>query len=139
MKKNHIYPLLFFLSFSTFVSAQQPAHTHISIDSRLYEVFETGYLNDLITENPFLIQRWNFYLDNSWYITDLPKEKAKATYPVISIGDIDNINIFRIEKENDIKRDWNRQEVYQLEGQGKALVMVSGKEFTKRLNKHLNR
>ncbi len=139
MKNNYFYSLFFFTCFSTFVSAQQPAHTHISIDNRLYEAFDSGYVERLIAENPFLIHRWNYYLDNSWYITDLPAEKVKGDYPIIHIEDLGKINIFLLEKEQDLHRDWNKQQVYQIKDTGLALVLYAGKDFTKKLNDHLER
>ncbi len=139
MKNKYFYSLFFFTCFSTFVSAQQPAHTNISIDSRLYEAFDSGYLEGLIAENPFLIHRWNYYLDNSWYITDLPAEKVEDSYPIIRIDDLKKINIFLVEKGQNLQRDWDRQQVYRIENTGKALVLLAGKTFTKKLNDYLER
>ncbi|HFA51447.1 MAG TPA: hypothetical protein ENJ95_20735 [Bacteroidetes bacterium] len=139
MKKNKLFVLFLFISFTTFVHAQQPAHTHISIDSRLYQAFDSGYLENLITENPFLLNRWNFYLDNSWYVADLPPEKDNGTLPVIQIDDLDNINIFLLEKEQHLKKDWDRARTYRIKNTDLVLVCEPGKNFTEKLNKHLNR
>lgn len=139
MKKFLIPTFLIVTCFATFVQAQQPTHTAIPIDARLYEVFDGSYLEKVHTENPFLIQRWNFYLDHAWYITGLPAEKALAAYPVISVDNLEDINILLLEKEQHLKRDWERQMVYRIGDSGKALVFHSGKEFNKMLDQHLGR
>ena len=137
MKNNYILTFLFLLSLTTFVHAQH--HTNLPIDSRLFDAFDGEYLENLRTGNPFLLQRWNFYLDNSWYLTTLPPEKAEADYPSIRIGDLDNINIFLVERKFQLQRDWNKQVIYKIENSDKALVFIPGKEFTRKLNEHLNR
>lgn len=139
MKKKFILGLFFFGSIFTFAMAQAPAHTHISIDPRLYEAFDSQHLENLVTENPFLIQRWNYYLDNSWYLDDLPPEKESAEYPSVNIEDIENINILVLEREQQLRRDWDRRIIYRITGHQKVLVFYSGKEFTEKLNEHLNR
>lgn len=140
MKKNYIPLLLFFLSLTTFVYAQQQTtHTNLPIDSRLYETFDGEYLENLRTGNPFLLQRWNFYLDHSWYLTALPPEKAEAGYPSVRVDDLENINIFALEKALQLRRDWENQTVYSIENTDKALVLIAGKEFNRKLNEHLQR
>ena len=64
-------------------------------DERLHEVFETTYLDGLVKENPFLIQRWNYYLDHAYYITEDPKME-KHDYPTVKIEDLKNFNILKI-------------------------------------------
>ena len=60
------YFLLFVFSvFSVSIFAQEA----VIPDERLYEVYEKEYINGLVTDNPFLIKRWNFYLDNAYKIT----------------------------------------------------------------------
>ncbi len=140
MKKNYFAAFLFLFSLSTFVQAQQPtAHTNLPIDSRLYDAFDGEYLESLRTGNPFLLQRWNYYLDHSWYLTALPDEKVNPDYPAIRISDPDNINIFLLEKEFQIRSDWEKQIVYRIENSDQVLVLIPGKEFTRRLNEHLGR
>ncbi len=138
MIKKIISSLFLLTVIITFVNAQQnQSHTDLPIDSRLYSVFEGSYLERLRTENPFLIQRWNFYLDHSWYLTPLPPEKTSEAYPLIRVADLENVNIFLLEKKLRLTRDWNQHKVYRIENTDKALVFYSGKEFTRKLNEHL--
>jgi hypothetical protein len=127
------------ISFSIFAQNITGTHTHLTINERLFEVFERNYLEKLRATHPFFIQRWNYYLDHSWYIADLPPEKAKAAYPVVQITDLDNINILLLEREQNLRKDWNRRVVYAIEGLDKALVYYAGKEFNRRLNDYLER
>ncbi|MFQ5446643.1 MAG: hypothetical protein ACE5FF_06895 [Saprospiraceae bacterium] len=139
MKKKCTPFLFFVLSFSTFVHAQRQAHTNPPIDSRLYEVYDGGFLDHLKSDNPFLLQRLNFYLDHAWYLTDLPAEKDSAGYRTITVADLENINILKIEKEQHLAHNWERQTVYKIANTSQALVFYSGKEFTRQLNEHLGR
>jgi len=66
MKKKYILFLLLFPAFSTFVRAQEQAHTSPPIDSRPFDVFENGYIKHLKSGNPFLIQRLNYCPGHSW-------------------------------------------------------------------------
>lgn len=138
MKKNLFFFVFFFSAISTFVHAQsEPSHTSTPIDSRLFEIYSGDYLSDLQTANPFLIQRWNFYLDHSWYLTELPAEKVLETYPTVQVEDLDKINIFSLERKFDLKRDWDRQLVCKIANTNKAIVLLSGKAFNEKLNDHL--
>ena len=138
MKKNLILTFLFFTALSTFVQAQaNQTHTNLPIDSRLYEAFDSLYLENVKTGNPFLLHRWNFYLDHSWYSTVFPPEKMKADYPRVRIDDLSNINIFLLEGELKLRRDWNQPMVYKIENSEKFLIFRSGQEFTDLLKKYL--
>jgi len=138
MKKNLFLPLFFFSSFSTFVIAQSdPSHTTTPFDSRLLEIHGSDYLESLQTLNPFLLKRWNFYLDHSWYVTELPAEKDTGAFATIKIEDFDHLNIFALERKFDLKRDWDKQLVCKVENSNKALVLLSGKSFNEKLNEFL--
>ncbi|MBI1223909.1 MAG: hypothetical protein GC192_01615 [Bacteroidetes bacterium] len=138
MKKFLFFSFLFSFSFSTFVKAQSElSHTTTPIDSRLFETYSGDYLENLQTANPFLLKRWNFYLDNSWYLTELPAEKDSDSYATIRIEDLNNFNIFSIERKFELKRDWEKRLVCNIEGSNHVLVLLSGKEFNEKLSRHL--
>lgn len=69
-----------------FTLAQNEASKEI-IDNRLYEVFEEDYLVQLQKQNPFLIQRWTYYLDHAFYIVEDPK-LLEYEYPSVKIEDL---------------------------------------------------
>ena len=127
--------LLFFLFLSLFSVAQHVGETIVP-DNRLYDVYEKDYVDNLVNENPFLIKRWNFYLDNAFLITDEIIEK-RNNYPSVSISDINNINILLLEKEQMLQRAWDKPMIYKIRNTDKLLVYHAGKDFTKYLKKHL--
>ncbi len=115
------------------------ATTTVEPDERLHDVFDVAYLEALQTNNPLLLQRWNYYLDHAWYLADYPEGKGKLDFPVVRIADLEKINILHLEKEQHLQRDWRKRMKYRIEGTKKILIYYSGKEFTEDLNKHLGR
>ena len=135
MRNSYILFLLFFV---TFASAQNTHHT-ISIDDRLLEIYDQTYLENLKSNNPVILERWNFYLDHAWFLADLPVGKEVSNYKKISIPDLENINILLLEKAQGLSRDWEKFTFYRIEGTDQMLVYYPGKEFTAKLNEHLGR
>ena len=129
---------LFLLFFATFAFSQTNTGP-ISIDDRLTEVFDLEYLNTLQDQSPTTIIRWNFYLDNSWYITELPEKKEVSDLPEVIISDLGKLNILLLEKEQGLTRDWTKRIKYKIKNTNKVLVYYSGKEFNRTLNQHLGR
>lgn len=130
----------FFLVTTTFAqnvatTASPTSHT-LEPDQRLYEAYDAEYIDRLVTENPFLIKRWNFYLDNAFYIMDAIPGKTE-THPEIIISDIDNLNILLLEKELGLTHDFQRSTIYNIKDSNKCLVYWPGKKFVKKLNKFL--
>lgn len=129
---KHIFTFLI-LSCSLTLFAQ-PQNADVVIDQRLYEVYEASYLETIKTNNPILLQRWNFYLDHAAYITDIVAEKEYGTLPTVSISNPNNFNIIQLEKEQKIHKDWKMQRMYKIEGTNKVLVYYSGKQFIEKFN-----
>lgn len=127
-----------FLTLSILSIAQNKT-SEIEIDERLYQVYDQTYLENLQTNNPFLLQRWSFYLDHAYYISEYPSKKGNPNYPTIKISNLENFNVLLLEKNQNISRDFEKQSVYKIEGTNKVLVYYSGKDFVKKLNKHLGR
>ena len=130
---------LILLTLSILSFAQKKSSENINIDERLTEVYDTEYLTNLQTQNPFLLQRWSFYLDNAFYIVDFPTEKGNPDYPTIEVEDLDKINILLLEKKQNMTRDFDKLSKYKIKGTNKVLVYYSGKEFNQKLNSFLGR
>ena len=124
---------LFFFTISLF--AQQP----IPLDERLLTVYDRAYLEQLQVDNPFLLERLHFYLDNAWYLSDYPEDKGGADFPVVQIEDPGSINIFLLEKEQGLQKDFQTEVVYSINGTRKVLIYRSGRDFNRLLNEHLKR
>jgi hypothetical protein len=111
------------------------------IDKRLPEVFEQEYLDLVRREDPIIFERWHFYLDNAFIISDSPlsKDGTSEAYPSVLIADLSNINILKLEKEQDLKHDFYTETIYKIEGTSQFLVYLSGKAFLEKFNAHWNK
>ena len=123
--------------FPMLLLAQSSATESIKIDERLYEVYEREYIEQLKLDNPFLVKRLNFYLDNAFQVVEDAPGK-KNTYPFIAISDLENINILKIEKELGLTHDYHKPVIYAIQHTNKILVYYAGKEFNRRLNDFLD-
>lgn len=129
--------IVFLLLCPIFTLAQSETSKE-AIDNRLYEVFDEDYLIQLQKQNSFLIQRWTYYLDHAFYIVEDPK-LAEYDYPSVKIADLTHFNILKIEREQALERDLNKESTYHIEGTNKALIYHSARVFNKNLNHHLKR
>lgn len=117
----------------------QPLLTNSNtIDERLYAVFDKQYLESVKTDDPMLLERWHFYLDNAFLISDSPpsKNEKTKTYPSVLIADLSNINILKLEKEQDLKHDFYAETIYKIEGTQQFLIYLPGRDFVEKFNAH---
>lgn len=130
---------LFFLTLSILSFAQKKSSELVNIDERLLEVYDQDYLKNLQVQNPVLLKRWNYYLDNAFYIVEYPTEKGNPNYPIIEVDDMKNINILVLERNHKMTRDFDSSTKYKIKGTNQVLVYHSGKEFNQKLNEFLGR
>ena len=105
-------------------------------DGRLYAAFDSAYLERLKTDNPTLLLRWNYYLDNAFIISDFPAAKGEITqYPEVQIPDIANVNILVLEKTQSLHRNWRKPTFYRIGDTGKVLMYYSGEDFNRKFRK----
>jgi hypothetical protein len=125
------------LPFSILLSQSHLTGSKI-IDKRLPEVFEQDYLDLVRREDPILFERWHFYLDHAFFISDnsLAKEGSMETYPSVLIDNLSSINILKIEKEQNLKHDFYKETIYRIEGTSQFLVYLSGRDFIEKFNAH---
>ena len=106
MKLKYYLSLLTIFFLVSFISSQNPQP-----DKRLLDYFGQEKLDILMKNSPDIIYYYNFYLDNSWIIEELPQEKlnSKSILGVISLAtnssgniDLQNINILKL----NIKREY---------------------------------
>lgn len=129
-----IWTIFSFLIVNTMFAQSNSETTTTPVpDQRLYEVYETDYIDRLVTENPFLIKRWNYYLDNAFYIMDAVPGKTDDK-PEVTITDISNINILLLEKEQKLTHDFKGMTIYNIKNTNKCLVYLPGEKFVKLLN-----
>ena len=132
------FTAIFFVLLPLFFFAQKVEADTPEIDLRLSKVFEQAYLERLQKENPFLIQRWNFYLEHAFYITKDDKIERNH-YPTIKVDDLENINILKLEKTQALKRKYQGETSYWIEGTDLVLVYHSAQTFNQKLNEYLGR
>ncbi len=126
-----------FCIFAFVLSAQSQAKIDTqNPDLRLYDVYENSYIEQIQSSNPFLIQRWNYYLDHAY--TVIEEMDAKPTdYPTVNIPDLKHINILLLEKEQGLTHDFENPTVYRISNTNKLLVYKSGKQFNALFKKSL--
>ncbi len=138
--RSYFFPLLLALPLSIF--SQSLLQTDkLQIDPRLYAVFEKNYLEKVSVEDAFLIHRWNFYLDHAFFISDNPlsKDGDGAKYPSVSVDNLDQINILKLENEQNLKHDFYLETIYKIKNTNKYLVYLAGKDFVDKLNEYLKK
>ncbi len=109
-----------------------------TIDKRLYEVFEADFLEQMQRKTPAMIEYYNFFLDHAYDIQTSTK-KETSTYPEITINNFENINILKIITDENLKRDYHNQSIYQIVGTDKLLILIAEKELAKKFNQHTGR
>lgn len=139
--KSYLFALviLIILPENSFAQSQQVPLSSINVDQRLYDVFEKKYIENISKEDPLLIERWVFYLDNAFFISDnaLEKSKAQGEYPSVQIANLDKINILQIEKEQGLKHDFYTETIYKIAGTDKYLIYLAGRDFVEKFNTHM--
>jgi len=136
MKLKYYLSLLTIFFLVSFISSQNPQP-----DKRLLDYFGQEKLDILMKNSPDIIYYYNFYLDNSWIIEELPQEKlnSKSILGVISLAtnssgniDLQNINILKL----NIKREYYSKTYYRIANTNKVIIFLSEEEFMKNYNKH---
>ena len=117
-------------------SQQKTIFNPAAIDQRLYAVFGKEYIEESLRSDVFSLQRWTFYLDNAFIISDNPQTKdgSEGDFPSVKITDLAHINILQLEKEQNLKRDYYTESIYRIEGTTKYLVYHSGQRFIEAFN-----
>ncbi|MFK7807488.1 MAG: hypothetical protein AB8F74_06740 [Saprospiraceae bacterium] len=134
-----IFWTITYMFLATIMFAQDSSdHSTLEPDQRLYEAYGAEYIDRLVTENPFLIKRWNYYLDNAFTISDAIPGKTDNN-PEVVIANLDKVNILLLEKEQKLTHDYNLITVYNIKNTNKCLVYKPGKKFAKELREALAR
>ena len=126
MRKFYIFLFFSLISFGVFAQSKH--------DPRLLQTHDKDYLDRLELKSPAMYQKLNFYLDNTFYIAQYNREKFKKNIQTIKVKDLSNINIFEVQKENNIKPDLNKKLSFRIEGTDKVLILESMNQFAKAFN-----
>ncbi|MBP7699319.1 MAG: hypothetical protein KA101_01650 [Saprospiraceae bacterium] len=101
----------------------------VTADSRLADVFESSYLSNLSDNHPLILQRYNYFLDNAYFIDVHPKGKAQLNVPVIKLDANTQFNIIAVMREHKLKTSPDKRLYYRIENSDKVLVFYSTREF----------
>lgn len=124
-----------FLSSGAFAQNGSASTTY---DARLLEVYEESHLDNLQTNNPFLIQYLSYFLDHGWAFETFPAEKVSGLDKVV-VADITQINVLKLLADKKVSKGYLNRNYFQIEGSNDVLVILSEKEFTAKLNTFLGR
>lgn len=150
MSRNIILTLFFTLYFSTQKSICQENNQLKNFDSRLIEFYGENYLLELSKKSPNQIEYLSYFLDNSYYITDVPVGKTDQIIditeveinpkyllnndrPKLDFIDLKNLNVLVY----NFKRNRHSRTLYKLGNTGKMIVFYSQEEFIKTFNEYI--
>ena len=130
--------VLFIGLFSPLFTIQAQTPSPIPIDARLRVVFDEKYLQSIANDN-FWLHKWEFYLDNSFFITDqsVDKNGNEDIAGTIEVPDLKNINILALEKTNTLKRDYYTYKAYKIKNTYQYLVYFPTRDYIEKLNAYL--
>jgi hypothetical protein len=133
MKKQFITLAIILLTFGGFTS------TEIVPDQRLIDYLGAEKTETMLKNNPELVRYYNYFLDHSYLITQVPQDKYDATQlPVINVPllngkpDPAKMNVLKLE----IQRKYDDRIILKIANCQYLLVMLSEKEFIEKYNEH---
>lgn len=138
--KTNTSVLTFFILIFSVLSFSLNAQTSniletISPDARIYEAFDNEFVNELKSDNPTLILYYNYYLDNAYYISELPADKNEFLSSLTSLDLDENIKLSEINILK-LKLDLNfeQQTYYRIGKSDRVLIFYSGVELNNKFN-----
>jgi hypothetical protein len=150
MKAKFLILFIFIYSFFTSDLYSQNK-VNIAPDSRLYECFDSSYIQQMQINNPSLLSYYNFYLDNSFYVVSLQKPKPVTGEDIHKITlneDLSkgqsiyfNETIYNSEKFNVLKYAFKTQDInfttYIWKEANIAIVFLPRKKITEEYQKYI--
>lgn len=125
----------------------QTQKVQVIADPRVIEVFGQETVTFYLENNPSLIEYYNFFLDNSYSIQDMPQEKMGElqNIPELKLKEqfqtslidysekgLENLNIMKF----DFQIDTNVGPIFRLGNTNKLIIFLSGKEIQNLYNKY---
>lgn len=123
--RNSILSAFAFIAFLAFTTSSF-AQNNTGLDVRLLDKFSKKELKSLEKAE---LDYWTFYLENSFDIVDIPKEKPDAVPASISLKSMDkkDINVFKLGlTPHEFARDY-----FRIEGTDKMMVILPLSEIDK--------
>lgn len=140
--KNIIsFTILFIVLVLCKISVSQNNNSIKNIDKRLYEVYDSLFIDKQMKQNSDFLLRKMFFINNGYKIISLPEGKSLASYPDILLlkkeqydddCDLNYINPLKYS----IKRYKDKRSIYKIGNTGKIIIFYSEKEFVKKYNNY---
>ena len=130
------------------INFAQNTKEQIIADPRIVEVFGQETVDFYLENNPSIIRYYNFFLENSYTIQDMPQEKMEGLKTLAELKlktqfqtdladysdkGLENLNIMKY----DLKIDPNVGPIFRLGNTNKIIIFLSGKEIQNLYNKYL--
>jgi len=116
-------------------SAQKKSSELFTPDKRLIDCYDSSYIEMLQKKNPSLIMYYNFFLDSSYYVVDLPLEKQNFVNNLesLELGEDEDINCINVLKFG-VKLDFEKITFFRLGNTDKMIVFYSGEKLFEKYN-----
>ena len=119
------------LLFSLFTVAIFAPNNH---DPRLLVKYESSFLDRMASKHQVSYQKLTYYLDHGYQIIDQNDSKFKDLKDYVTIDDMDHINLYQIELEQNIQADYKARKVYKIKGRDQFLVLLPKEEIYQAFN-----
>ena len=138
--KRYAFVLTFFSLIFSVLSFNLNAQTSNTLetirpDARIYDAFDDKFVDELTVDNPALILYYNYYLDNAFYISELPADKNEFLTNLTSLDLDENVKISEINILK-LKLDLNfeQQTYYRIGKSDRVMIFYSGIELNDKFN-----
>lgn len=129
--KNALVLLIGLFLFSSF--------TPIQPDQRVIDYLGNEKIEIIKKNNPDLIHYYNFFLDNSYTVSEVPADKLEGNnFPTLKLplknGEVDTkkLNVLKLE----IQRSYEESKYFKVEGSNQIFIMLSEKQFIEKFNEY---
>lgn len=131
MKLNFLLLSFTFLLLSSFSNVSPQ-----NVDPRIIDFLGQKKVDVLLKNNPGIIEYYQYYLDNAYYISELDggKMNSKNISGTIHLKSLkkSEINILKL----DIQRAYDHPVYYKISNSNKLMVFISEKEFMRKFNSY---
>jgi hypothetical protein len=138
---KYLFSFVFAMSLAVLGANTALAQTKtLEPDARLSQLYDADFLQRLQTLQPELLQRLNYYLDNSYSIVPMPEGKDAQGFLSIEMpADVSKFNVLAFERERKILRDKSQAMFFQIAGTRNLLMLLPELEFVKKFNEATGR
>jgi len=113
--------------------------TGIQPDQRIIDYLGQEKVDIIVKNNPDLIRYYNYFLENSYMVSEVPQEKLiDNNFAVIDLpltnGKVDTkaLNVLKLE----IQRKYDERSYFKVKNSNEIFVMLSEKEFMEKYNNY---